>query len=50
MSQVRGYNYEEIVSISEDTLPNFDTKIKSFYEVIFLLMDRGSRASIVGQW
>ena len=32
--QVRGYNYIEIIEISKDTLPNYEAKIKTFYEVI----------------
>lgn len=30
--KVRGYSYVEIISISKDTLPNYEQKIKSFYE------------------
>lgn len=30
--KVRGYSYVEVISISRDTLPNYDEKIKTFYQ------------------
>lgn len=30
--KVRGYNVMEVLTISKDTLPNYEAKIKSFYE------------------
>eukprot|EP00884_Botryococcus_braunii_P000073 jgi/Botrbrau1/10066/Bobra.0355s0021.1 len=29
---VRGYNYQDIIRVSKDTLPGYEEKIKSFYE------------------
>jgi hypothetical protein len=33
--QVRGYSYIEIISISKETLPDYENKIKTFYQVMF---------------
>jgi 1,2-dihydroxy-3-keto-5-methylthiopentene dioxygenase len=30
--KVRGYSYEDLISVSPETLPGYDEKIKSFYE------------------
>lgn len=30
----RGYNYFDVISVAPDKLPNYETKIKSFYEGI----------------
>ncbi|GFH31095.1 acireductone dioxygenase (Fe(2+)-requiring) [Haematococcus lacustris] len=58
--KVRGYSYVEIISISKDTLPGYDEKLKTFYmehihtdeEIRFILDGQGksavpNRASII---
>ncbi|GAB4820577.1 hypothetical protein N2152v2_007623 [Parachlorella kessleri] len=32
IKKVRGYTYEDLISIHPDTLPNYEEKIKSFYQ------------------
>lgn len=28
----RGYNYQDLINVAKETLPNYETKIKSFFE------------------
>jgi cupin superfamily acireductone dioxygenase involved in methionine salvage len=32
LREARGYDYEDIISVSPDKLPNYEEKLKCFYE------------------
>lgn len=32
IKETRGYSYQDLITVSPTTLPNYETKIKSFYE------------------
>lgn len=31
LRRVRGYNFEDVISVAKDTLPDYENKIKAFF-------------------